>query len=62
MVKAAWSRGFPADGGELFGAGADEGRHTVYVQPKTTIESVSENGKDNQFKVLVGRIGRSCRS
>jgi hypothetical protein len=28
----------------------------VYVQPKTTIESVSEDGKDTQFKVLVGRI------
>ncbi|MBK8650123.1 MAG: FecR domain-containing protein [Elusimicrobia bacterium] len=33
-----------------------KGGHTVYVQPKTTIESVSENGKDTQFKVLVGRI------
>lgn len=33
-----------------------KGGHTVYVQPKTTIESVSETGKDTQFKVLVGRI------
>lgn len=33
-----------------------KGGHTVYVQAKTTIESVSEDGKDTQFKVLVGRI------
>jgi hypothetical protein len=54
--RARGAGGFVADGGELFGAGADEGRaHGVRAAEDDDRVGVGD-GKDTQFKVLVGRI------